>query len=195
MVKNSPALQEPQETWVPSLASGRSPGGGHGNPRPCSYLENPVDREAPWATVHGVTESDTMEVTWQARTHLPLDHFLFFNCLIWAVLSLHCCAQVFSSCGRRGPVAARGGSVVVARGFSCPVACGIFPHQGPNPRPLHWQADFYPLDSQGSPEPHFLSARKKQPGEGAVCLGQNLQPPGLEEKGWCSGCVSLLVRS
>ena len=73
VVKNSPALQEPQETWVPSLASGRSPRGGHGNPRPCSYLENPVDREAPWATVHGVTESDTMEVTWQARTHLPLD--------------------------------------------------------------------------------------------------------------------------
>ena len=28
VVKDSPALQEPQETWVPSLASGRSPGGG-----------------------------------------------------------------------------------------------------------------------------------------------------------------------
>ena len=91
------------------------------------------------------------------------------------MLRLHCCAQVSSSCGRRGPVAARGGSAVGARGFSCPVECGIFPHQGPNPRPLHWQADFYPLDSQGSPEPHFLSARKKQPGEGALCLGQN--PP------------------
>ena len=34
VVKDSPALQEPQETWVPSLASGRSPGGGHGNPLP-----------------------------------------------------------------------------------------------------------------------------------------------------------------
>ena len=86
-----------------------------------------------------------------------------------------CCAQVFSSWGSRGPAVAHGGSVVVAHGFSCPVACVIFPHQGPNSRPLHLQADFYPLDFQGSPEPHFLSARKNQPGEGAVCLGQN--PP------------------
>ena len=33
------------------------------------------------------------------------------------------------------------GSVVVAHGLSCSVACGIFPDQGSNPRPLHWQAD------------------------------------------------------
>ena len=40
--------------------SGRSPGGGHGNPLQCSYLENPMDRGAWQATVHGVTkESDT----------------------------------------------------------------------------------------------------------------------------------------
>ena len=26
-------------------------------------------------------------------------------------------------------------------GFSCSAACGIFPDQGSNPRPLHWQAD------------------------------------------------------
>ena len=26
--------------------SGRSPGGGHGNPLQCSYLENPMDRGA-----------------------------------------------------------------------------------------------------------------------------------------------------
>ena len=32
-------------------------------------------------------------------------------------------------------------SVVVAHGFSCSVACGIFPDQGSNPCPLHWQAD------------------------------------------------------
>jgi len=25
--------------------------------------------------------------------------------------------------------------------LSCPEACGIFPDQGSNPRPLHWQAD------------------------------------------------------
>ena len=37
--------------------SGRSPGGGHGNPLRCSCLENPVDRGAWWATAHGTTES------------------------------------------------------------------------------------------------------------------------------------------
>ena len=33
------------------------------------------------------------------------------------------------------------GSVVVAHGLSCSVACGIFLDQGLNPCPLHWQAD------------------------------------------------------
>ena len=28
-----------------------------------------------------------------------------------------------------------------AHGLSCPTACGIFPNQGSNPCPLHWQAD------------------------------------------------------
>ena len=35
---------------------GRSPGGGHGNPLQYSWLENPMDRGAWWATVHGVTK-------------------------------------------------------------------------------------------------------------------------------------------
>ena len=39
--------------------SGRPPGGGHGNPLQYSCLENPTDRGAWWATVHGVTESQT----------------------------------------------------------------------------------------------------------------------------------------
>ena len=34
--------------------SGRSPGGGHGNPLQYSCLENPMDRGAWLATVHGV---------------------------------------------------------------------------------------------------------------------------------------------
>jgi len=38
---------------------GRSPGGGHGNPLQNSCLENPMDRGAWWATVHGVTKSQT----------------------------------------------------------------------------------------------------------------------------------------
>ena len=43
------------------------------------------------------------------------------------------------------------GSVVVAHGLSCSVACGIFPDQGSNPCPLYWQADSQPLRHQGSP--------------------------------------------
>ena len=37
--------------------SGRSPGGRNGNPLQYSCLENPMDRGAWWATVHGVTKS------------------------------------------------------------------------------------------------------------------------------------------
>ena len=39
--------------------SGRSPGEGNGNPLQYSRLENPMDRGAWWATVHGVAKSRT----------------------------------------------------------------------------------------------------------------------------------------
>ena len=42
---------------IPGL--GRSPGGEHGNPPQYSCLENPMDRGAWWATVHGITKSWT----------------------------------------------------------------------------------------------------------------------------------------
>ena len=42
---------------VPGL--GRSPGGGNGNPLQYSCLENPMDRRAWQATVHGVAKSQT----------------------------------------------------------------------------------------------------------------------------------------
>ena len=41
------------------LGSGRSPGEEHGNPFQYSCLENPMDRGAWWATVLGVTKSQT----------------------------------------------------------------------------------------------------------------------------------------
>ena len=96
--------------------------------------------------------------------------FFLINLFIYflAVLGLHCCAWAFSSCGKQGLlfVAVRGlliavvslccgaqalgmraavvvarGLSSVARGLSCSAACGIFPDQGLNPCPLHWQAD------------------------------------------------------
>ena len=59
MVKNPPsnAGEAGNVGLIPGL--GRSPGGGHGNPLQYSCLENPMDREAWWATVHGVANSQT----------------------------------------------------------------------------------------------------------------------------------------
>ena len=52
-VKKLPAVRGHWfDPWV-----GKIPGGGHGNSLQYSCLENPVDREAWWATVHWVAKS------------------------------------------------------------------------------------------------------------------------------------------
>ena len=56
MVKNLPANAGDADS-IPG--SGRSPGGGNGNPLQYSYLENPMDRGAWQAAVHRVTKSRT----------------------------------------------------------------------------------------------------------------------------------------
>ena len=58
MVKNPPADARGTGS-IPGW--GRSPGEGNDNPLQCSCLENPMDRRAWQATVHGVTESDMDE--------------------------------------------------------------------------------------------------------------------------------------
>ena len=47
--------------------SGRSPVEGNGNPLRYSCLENPMDRESWWATVHGVAKSRTQSATKQQK--------------------------------------------------------------------------------------------------------------------------------
>ena len=77
-----------------------------------------------------------------------------------AVLGLRFCERAFSSCGKQRPLFIAvcrpltiAASLVaehrlqtlrlsnVAHGPSCSEACGIFPDQGLNPCPLHWQVD------------------------------------------------------
>ena len=60
----------------------RSPAGGHVNPLQCCCLKNPMDRGAWWATVHGVTKSQTQlkQLSMHSRCagtcHRPLLHKL-----------------------------------------------------------------------------------------------------------------------
>ena len=55
--------------------SGRSPGGGHGNPLQYSCLEHPMDRGGWQATVHGVTKSQTWskQLSTQQATYMILE--------------------------------------------------------------------------------------------------------------------------
>ena len=65
VVKNLPATAGDADL-IPG--SGRSPGEGNGNPLQYSCLGNPMDREAWWATVHGLAKSQM----WLNHHHHPL---------------------------------------------------------------------------------------------------------------------------
>ena len=63
---------------IPGL--GRSPGEGNGSPLQYSCFENPINRGAWWAIVHGVKESDTTE----AAEHKDiLRHISRKEMLVW----------------------------------------------------------------------------------------------------------------
>ena len=59
VVRNLPA-NAGDIRYVDSVpGSGRSPGGGNGNPLQYCCLGNPMDRGVRWVTIHGAAESQT----------------------------------------------------------------------------------------------------------------------------------------
>ena len=61
MAKNPPVNAEDVRDAGSIPGLGRSPGGGHGTPLQYSCQENPMDRGAWQATVHGVVKSPTRQ--------------------------------------------------------------------------------------------------------------------------------------
>ena len=69
--------------------AGRSCEEGNGNPLQYSCLENPMERGAWWATVHGVTKSRTQLSNW-VHTHTSYMHF--------SSQQPFCCGSLTQSC-------------------------------------------------------------------------------------------------
>ena len=67
VLKNPPAYPGDAGDMGSNPGSGRSPGGGNGNPLRYSCLEDSIDREAWWATVQGVAKSQTRLSNWALR--------------------------------------------------------------------------------------------------------------------------------
>ena len=72
MVKKPPASAGDVRAEDSIPGSGRSPGGGHGNPLQYPCLENPMDRGAWRATVHRVTKSWTPLKQLSPQAQMPL---------------------------------------------------------------------------------------------------------------------------
>ena len=77
VVKNLPANAGDVREAGLIPGSGRSLGGGHGNPFQYSCLENPMGRGAWWATVYGVTKSQT-QLSAHTHTHTHSVNSRFF---------------------------------------------------------------------------------------------------------------------
>ena len=69
MVKKLPAKAGDIRDAGSIPGSGRSSGGGHGNPLQYSCLENPMNRQAWRATVHEVAKSQTRLKQLSMHTH------------------------------------------------------------------------------------------------------------------------------
>ena len=96
------ACNEGDPGLIPGL--GRSPEEGNGNPLQYSFLENPMDRGAWWATVHGSQRVGHDWVTSLTYLWFMCFKLLFFNCFkiesvcsqaLYSKFSVLCSATVF----------------------------------------------------------------------------------------------------
>ena len=77
-VKNPPVNTGDIKAAGSVPGSGRSPGGGHGNPLQHSCLKNPMDRGAWWTTDHRVANSLTILKQLSTHTYTGPKETLFF---------------------------------------------------------------------------------------------------------------------
>ena len=106
MVKNPPASARDLGDIGLIPGSGKSPGGGHGNPLQHPCLENLMDRGAWRATAHKVAQSDTAEaIAWALgaagngilrcnESSKSFNLFFFFN---RSIVALQCCVSFCST--------------------------------------------------------------------------------------------------
>ena len=90
VLKNPPANAGDLRDLGSIPGSGRTSGGGHGNPLQYSCLENPMDRGAWWAIDHSVAKSWTLQKWLSTHTHthmlmlLALEPYFESHCYkIW----------------------------------------------------------------------------------------------------------------
>ena len=85
VVKNLPASGGDPGDLGSVSGSGSSPGGGNDNPLQYSRLQNPMDRGARWATVHGVAKG---QIQLSIHTHTHTHTHVFFLCISFRMYAL-----------------------------------------------------------------------------------------------------------
>ena len=80
--------------------SGRSSGEGNGNPLQYSCLQNPMNREAWWASVHGVTVAHNWVTNTHTHTHTHTHNITrIYPCAAAAAKSLQSCPTLCDPIG------------------------------------------------------------------------------------------------
>ena len=89
------ACQAGDTSSAPGL--GRSPQEGNGNPLQYSCLGNPMDKEAWWATIHGVTKE--LDTTERLNNNSNITHLIHDTLIQMALYKCknHACRMVFLS--------------------------------------------------------------------------------------------------